>query len=87
MFRVTGLYILLRRTSNRLWRYEVSQVYHYLDETLKFKHTIMLMSENELIYRIRVTRDTRSAHRTLKGALYRIWCGVNRLGDSGVNVV
>ena len=20
-----------------------------------------------------------------KGALYRIWCGVNRLGDSGVN--
>ena len=21
----------------------------------------------------------------LKGALYRIWCGVNRLGDSGVN--
>ena len=23
----------------------------------------------------------------LKGALYRIWCGVNRLGDSGVKVV
>ena len=23
----------------------------------------------------------------IKGALYRIWCGVNRLGDSGVNVV
>ena len=22
-----------------------------------------------------------------KGALYRIWCGVNRLGDSGVKVV
>ena len=22
----------------------------------------------------------------LKGALYRIWCGVNRLGDSGVKV-
>ena len=22
---------------------------------------------------------------SLKGALYRIWCGVNRLGDSGVN--
>ena len=22
-----------------------------------------------------------------KGALYNIWCGVNRLGDSGVNVV
>ena len=21
----------------------------------------------------------------IKGALYRIWCGVNRLGDSGVN--
>ena len=21
----------------------------------------------------------------LKGAVYRIWCGVNRLGDSGVN--
>ena len=24
---------------------------------------------------------------SVKGALYRIWCGVNRLGDSGVNVV
>ena len=24
---------------------------------------------------------------SLKGALYRIWCGVNRLGDSGVKVV
>ena len=23
----------------------------------------------------------------LKGALYRIWCGVNRLGDIGVTVV
>ena len=23
----------------------------------------------------------------LKGPLYRIWCGVNRLGDSGVKVV
>ena len=23
----------------------------------------------------------------LKGALYRIWCGVNRLGDSGLKVV
>ena len=23
----------------------------------------------------------------MKGALYRICCGVNRLGDSGVNVV
>ena len=25
--------------------------------------------------------------RFLKRALYRIWCGVNRLSDSGVNVV
>ena len=25
--------------------------------------------------------------RKIKGALYRIWCGVNRLGDSGVKVV
>ena len=25
--------------------------------------------------------------RRVKGALYRIWCGVNRLGDSGVKVV
>ena len=23
----------------------------------------------------------------IKGTLYRIWCGVNRLGDSGVKVV
>ena len=23
----------------------------------------------------------------IKGALYRVWCGVNRLGDCGVNVV
>ena len=30
---------------------------------------------------------TAKATRTLKGALYRIWCGVNRLGDSGVKVV
>ena len=29
-----------------------------------------------------------TGHRcTFKGALYRIWCGVNRLGDSGVKVV
>ena len=26
-------------------------------------------------------------HMHLKGALYGIWCGVNRLGDSGVKVV
>ena len=26
-------------------------------------------------------------HGNIKGALYRIWCGVNRLGDSGVKVV
>ena len=25
--------------------------------------------------------------RALKGALYRIWCGVNKLGESGVKVV
>ena len=25
--------------------------------------------------------------RYFKGALYRIWCGVNKLGDSGVKVV
>ena len=31
-------------------------------------------------------RDLRYEER-LKGALYRIWCGVNRLGDSGVKVV
>ena len=24
---------------------------------------------------------------TIKGALYRIWCGLNRLGDSGAKVV
>ena len=24
---------------------------------------------------------------SVKGALYRIWCGVSRLGDSGVKVV
>ena len=24
---------------------------------------------------------------SFKGALYRIWCGMNRLGDSGVKVV
>ena len=28
-----------------------------------------------------------SRARQFKGALYIIWCGVNRLGDSGVNVV
>ena len=26
-------------------------------------------------------------HDLVKGALYRIWCGVNRFGDSGVKVV
>ena len=26
-----------------------------------------------------------SLHLIIKEALYRIWCGVNRLGDSGVN--
>ena len=25
--------------------------------------------------------------RVFKGALYRIWCGMNRLGDSGAKVV
>ena len=28
-----------------------------------------------------------AARAKVKGALYRIWCGVNRLGDSGVKVV
>ena len=27
------------------------------------------------------------AANNFKGALYRIWCGVNRLGDSGVKLV
>ena len=31
---------------------------------------------------------TKSLHiGSFKGALYIIWCGVNRLGDSGVKVV
>ena len=30
---------------------------------------------------------TNLARFLIKGALYRIWCGVNRLGDSGVKVV
>ena len=25
--------------------------------------------------------------RSIKAGLYRIWCGVNRLGDSGVNTI
>ena len=31
--------------------------------------------------------DRPTPHQPIKGALYRIWCGVNRLGDSGVKVV
>ena len=33
-----------------------------------------------------VFRQIQHGH-PIKGALYRIWCGVNRLGDSGVKVV
>ena len=29
----------------------------------------------------------RGTHVAIKVALYRIWCGVNRLGDCGVEVV
>ena len=31
--------------------------------------------------------SNRKQRASVKGALYRIWCGVNRLGDSGVKVV
>ena len=32
-------------------------------------------------------RRSSAVRETVKGALYIIWCGVNRLGDSGVKVV
>ena len=31
------------------------------------------------------SRISEAKYTLFKGALYRIWCGVNRLGDSGVN--
>ena len=34
-----------------------------------------------------ISRYNRSKKDEIKGALYRIWCGVNKLGDSGVKVV
>ena len=34
-----------------------------------------------------MTAATKTTEAVLKGALYRIWCGMNRLGDSGVKVV
>ena len=37
--------------------------------------------------RIRGALLYKTNYSLFKGALYRIWCGVNRLGDSGVNVV
>ena len=34
-----------------------------------------------------ITRNIRGMYDGIKGALYRIWCGVSKLGDSGMKVV
>ena len=36
---------------------------------------------------IKTTDKSTTTGVDFKGAMYRIWCGVNRLGDSGVKVV
>ena len=36
---------------------------------------------------MRETEDRQKWRKVLKEGLYRIWCGVNTLGDSGVNTL
>ena len=40
-----------------------------------------------IMLQLTMSRNVAATQTVLKGALYRIWCGVNRLGDSGVNAV
>ena len=75
----------------------------YIDDiTNDIKGQIRLFADDDLLYHPIKTEadgcvlqgDLNSLHRwskrwkmAFKGALYRIWCGVNRLGDSVVKVV
>ena len=43
----------------------------------------MLFADDIVLYCTKIEE----VEKKLKGALYRIWCGVNGLGDSGVKVV
>ena len=40
-----------------------------------------------IMLQLTMSRNVAATQTVLKGALHRIWCGVNRLGDSGVNAV
>ena len=51
---------------------------------LTFRHNSLRKSENVVIIPL-VAGLTSYLHVVIKEAMYRIWCGVNRLGDSGVN--
>ena len=50
------------------------------------KQGSMEEEDKQLHRRTQMTGHIRM-ERTIKGALYRIWCGLNRLGDSGVKVM
>ena len=48
-----------------------------------------LLKQRCMIYPVKCLTGIQETYKdtAIKGALYRIWCGVNRLGDSGVKVV
>ena len=53
-----------------------------LHNSMRAAFTVVLMGS---VHLMKLFRDFRRDY--VKGALYRIWCGVNRLGDSGEKVV
>ena len=56
-------------------------VKHSTLHVLYKQHHVSLIKQNQTCADALITSSG------LKGALYRIWCGVNRLGDSGAKVV
>ena len=49
---------------------------------LRSPHLLVTM----LAFSVELYKRKSHSYKLLKGALYRIWCGVNRLSDSGVKV-
>ena len=67
-----------KQSSLNVWKFSFSQrtinVWNKLSEECVHASSVNMFKNRIDMYLV-------------KGALYRIWCGVNRLGDSGVKVV
>ena len=57
---------------------------HFKDRGPKFDFMCDIVNECDIVF---LQEHCLYTSELLKGALYRIWCGLNRLGDSGAKVV